>query len=81
MTSTVSQRLELLNVTEENFLRMAKWWRALRAGREKLKFHAKMYPVMIDLEKENIRFALVKAEDVDTLIAGVRAKLKKLWLE
>ncbi len=67
-----------LVVTDVNFLLYARTWRSLRRNRVRLRKMATRYPLIIEFAE--LRFVLESPDEVDSLTAAIRAKLKERWL-
>lgn len=66
-----------IQVTDANFMDLARTWKSLRNHRKQLHFMASRYPVIIDFC--DLHFVLRSPEEVDTLTKTICAKLKAHW--
>lgn len=73
----LSARLEVLIISDENFLYYVRQWRSLRLHRPQICDMASRYPLIVDFRE--VRLVLDSPEEVDRLIANLQAKLKAHW--
>lgn len=74
----LTERLALLKVTDQTFPVCVRSWHSLRQHRAALRKMASKYPLIISFGE--LRVVLEHPDQVDRLIADLRAKLKAWWL-